>query len=427
MVEFMFQKMNKYYSDKFPYILALGYVFLLSGMFLVPERGGYKTLVYIFLVLPLAIFIMTNAKVVWRVYFSQRVVFSFFLIILYIALTSLWGEASLLTSIRRVILYALCAFGLFFLYSYHQKLFFLGSIVALLLMSSMTLFWLIDFYVLNIDSNYFAKQLFNGVEDYFNIYGGEGYASFFNPLMFSHVMVFSIALTLVVWFDGSLYTNVTVRILLVWMLAIFFAALLAGQTRMAWIVAATLIVYELVRLLRLHGLLISVIGVIAAILLIFIYGDELIARGDSHRISIWQHVIQLIIVHPLLGAGLGAELRFTPENSGHTWYDTHSFPLAVLYYTGVVGAGLLFTWLCYAVNRVVYWQGCNHFFIVWLIVFLLGGLTDGGGLMSRPSEHWFNIWIPLFLMLGFLANIKKIKLGSNHVKQSSNGFAIELN
>ncbi|MCZ7019123.1 hypothetical protein OH415_25755, partial [Salmonella enterica] len=28
------------------------------------------------------------------------------------------------------------------------------------------------------------------------------------------------------------------------------------------------------------------------------------------------------------------------------------------------------------------------------------GLTEGGGILSRPKEHWFLLWIPLALIAG---------------------------
>lgn len=412
----MLLKAKSYCSENFPNILVFGYVFLLSGMFLVSSRGSYKTIVYITLILPVVIYIASNLGRVWREFFSKRIVWSFFLILLYFAFTSVWGgEKSLLTSIRRVLLYAIAAYGLFHLYSNHRQRFYKGSLVGLVVMSLLSLFWLVDFYYLNSHSNYLAKQLFNGVEDHFGLYGGEGYAAFFNPLLFSHVMVFAIALSFVTYFDGRQYLNEKMRLLVIFSSLIFLAALIAAQTRMAWIVVAVLMGYELIRLLRLYGVWLSVLGLLAAVVLIVLFGDELIARGDSHRLTIWQHVAQLILDKPIFGAGFGAQLSFTPDGSTYTWYDTHNFPLAVLYYTGIAGAGSLLLWLCYLLKQAAFCEGGPHFFGVWLIVFVLGGLTDGGGLMSRPSEHWFNIWLPLFFLLTFVVShrVSELKVEAN--------------
>ena len=72
----------------------------------------------------------------------------------------------------------------------------------------------------------------------------------------------------------------------------------------------------------------------------------------------------------------------------------------MLYYTGIIGLTL---WL--AMHGLALFQcwkhRSNYLFIVCgaLLVYGIGaGLTEGGGILPRPKEHWLVTWIPLALI-----------------------------
>jgi hypothetical protein len=46
----------------------------------------------------------------------------------------------------------------------------------------------------------------------------------------------------------------------------------------------------------------------------------------------------------------------------------------------------------------------------WLIFGIGAGLTEGGGIISRPKEHWFLLWIPLALIAALSINQRARRL-----------------
>nr|BFE91970.1 hypothetical protein GCM10020185_25060 [Pseudomonas brassicacearum subsp. brassicacearum] len=46
----------------------------------------------------------------------------------------------------------------------------------------------------------------------------------------------------------------------------------------------------------------------------------------------------------------------------------------------------------------------------WLVYGMAAGLTEGGGILSRPKEHWFLLWIPLALIAALSINYRARRL-----------------
>jgi tRNA A-37 threonylcarbamoyl transferase component Bud32 len=93
--------------------------------------------------------------------------------------------------------------------------------------------------------------------------------------------------------------------------------------------------------------------------------------------------------------------------------------LGVLYYVGIFG---FIPWLFFqAWGLLSSWRHrVQPLFIIastWLVFGIGAGLTEGGGIISRPKEHWFLLWIPLALIAALSINQRAGRLLAMPIKQ----------
>jgi tRNA A-37 threonylcarbamoyl transferase component Bud32 len=148
------------------------------------------------------------------------------------------------------------------------------------------------------------------------------------------------------------------------------------------------------------------------------FSDTIVARGDSYRLEIWQSVLQKIAEHPWIGYGYGAGFAVDPGD-GYVLSEPHSFALGVLYYVGILG---FIPWLFFqAWGLFSSWRHRVQPLLIiastWLVFGIGAGLTEGGGIISRPKEHWFLLWIPLALIAALSINQRAGRLLAVPVKR----------
>lgn len=241
-----------------------------------------------------------------------------------------------------------------------------------------------------------------------------GGGAFDNPLLSSHIFGFFCAY----WLSLSMTCK---RRQMLWLslpaMAIMFAAVIATGSRTP-LVALTLaalwlgfICWNRRSIVLLAALTVS--GLAVSVL----FSRMLIERGDSFRFEIWQLALSRIAEHPWIGHGYNASLALDP-GVGYTLQEPHSFALGVLYYVGIIG---LLPWLFFQAWALLSsWRyRVQPLFIVastWLIFGIGAGLTEGGGIISRPKEHWFLLWIPLALIAALSINQRARRLLATPVK-----------
>jgi O-antigen ligase/tRNA A-37 threonylcarbamoyl transferase component Bud32 len=241
-----------------------------------------------------------------------------------------------------------------------------------------------------------------------------GNGAFDNPLLSSHVLGFFCAY----WLSLSMTCK---RPQILWLsipaMAVMFIAVLATGSRTP-LVALTLAALWLGficwnrRSVILLGILLA--GGAAVIVLL---SNMISARGDSYRFEIWQMVLHKIAEHPWIGHGYDATLSVDP-GLGYSLAEPHSFALGVLYYVGILG---FIPWLFFqAWGLLSSWRHrVQPLFIIastWLVFGIGAGLTEGGGIISRPKEHWFLLWIPLALIAALSINQRAGRLLAMSVK-----------
>ena len=380
------------------YWLAFGLLILLIGMFIFPSRGGYKTLVYVFFIAPCCVIFLMDIKYAIKNYFNGPVLLAMVAII-YLAFSSQWStDPNTLKQIKYGLIICFSGYGIYYLISEHYFFFSHVSIFSVILIGIISFIWLFDFYIGN---DYpLSRRFLANAKDNFGFYQPEKYGNFYNPLLLSHVLVFIFTLGL---YFAAYTKNVWLCCLLSLSLGAILALIILSQTQMAWITVAAISIIHIIHKFRQKSL--WLIPLIFALLLFgiwYLHYNNL-KYGLSYRDEIWIESILLILEKPWFGYGIGSYPSFIFELSpteNLVLSDTHNIFLALLYYSGLFGF-LLFgvTGLIILragldpnnTNRIWLWQ--------WFVFLLFIQMGDGDGLLARPSEHWFSLWIPAIFLL----------------------------
>lgn len=219
-----------------------------------------------------------------------------------------------------------------------------------------------------------------------------------NPLLSSHLFGFFCIYWLCMALDCKRLSLVALYLAA---FAIMFAAVLATGSRTPLL--ALVLAVNWVALLRRDRRSIALFAAApVALVLICIYAPQLITeRGTSYRLDIWQSCWERFLDHPWIGHGYDAPLSID-VGIGYVLTEPHNFALGVLYNVGIIGflpwVGMLACGLYYGWK---YRASASFRLASTLLMFGIGaGLTEGGGILSRPKEHWFLLWIPLALLAG---------------------------
>lgn len=381
------------------WILPLGYFLLLCALFFLPGRSLHHKLFYGLFSIPALIALCLRPRE-FKELLREPIFVAILLFAAWAMLSLSWGppiEHGVIRQIKPSLHTLMLVAGCYLLVRYRTE------IVQPLLFSAAMIGLIASVYNLFM----FARIYEPGMR----LIGG---GAFDNPLLSSHVFGFFCTY----WLCLSMTCK---RRHMLWLsipaMVIMFASVIATGSRTP-LVALTLaalwlsfICWNRRSFVLLGALLIST----AAVAVLF--SQMIILRGDSYRFEIWQMVLQKIADHPWIGHGYNASLILDP-GIGYTLGEPHSFALGVLFYVGIFG---LLPWLFFqAWGLLSSWRNrLQPLFIIastWLVFGIGAGLTEGGGIISRPKEHWFLLWIPLALIAALSINQRARRLLAMPVK-----------
>ncbi|PZP06638.1 MAG: polymerase [Pseudomonas protegens] len=380
------------------WILPIGYLLLLCAMFFLPGRSGLHKLYYGLFSIPTLIALCTRPSELKSL--LREPVFIAMLLLCTWAIVSLaWSPpvdsvlGEIKTPLHTLMLFAGCMLLVRYRGEVLQPLVFCAAIVALIA----------SIFNLYVFARYHTPEL-----------RMVGAGAFDNPLLSSHVFGFFC----VYWLCLSMNCR---RYQMLWLsvpaLVVMVAALIATGSRTP-LVALTLaalwlsfISWNRRSLMLLGGMLAGGIAVVA------LFSQMLLERGSSSRFDLWRLALEQIANHPWIGHGYNASLSLDP-GIGFLLQEPHNFALGVLYYVGIVG---LLPWLfmqAWALFKS--WQLRAEPLLIlastWLMFGIGAGLTEGGGILSRPKEHWFLLWIPLALIAALCINQRARRSPSHPVE-----------
>ncbi|WP_323615062.1 O-antigen ligase family protein [Pseudomonas putida] len=360
------------------YVLPLGWLALLTGMFWAWDRSLYHKLFYLLLAAPTLIVLILQPRQA-KALFGNPLFIAFLVFSAYTLLSIAWSdtENSVGSLLKRPLYIAmvLLSAGLISLQSPAQ----LHQCVRLAAL--------------------FAAVAAGGSLIYFLGWqaaeGGrlDGYGALYNPLLTAHVFGAFAAIWLATWFQ----TRGALNILALACLAVLGMAILATGSRTPLIGLAAALGWLLIVGDRRHGLIAMAAVALALVGVAVLYPEAITQRGVSYRPEIWMESLRQIGEHPWLGHGYDAPMTVIIPGLEQTLADPHNIELGVLYAGGVVG---LVLWLVlYGLAMRFCWAYRQHpgvtLAATWLIFGFASGLTEGSAFMSRPKEHWFLIWMPM--------------------------------
>ncbi|MFK3645063.1 O-antigen ligase family protein [Pseudomonas protegens] len=362
------------------WILPIGYLLLLCAMFFLPGRSGLHKLYYGLFSIPTLIALCMRPGEIKNL--LREPIFIAVLLFCSWALISLaWSPpvdsvaGEFKTPLHLLMLFAGCSLLLSYRRDIVQPLLFCAATVALLAS-------LFNLYA-------FSKVYAPGTRMI-------GSGAFDNPLLSSHVFGFF----LVYWLWLSMTCQrMRVLFLSVPAMGIMFATVIATGSRTPLVALTLAAAWICFICWNRRSLLLLAAMLIGGTTVLLLFSQMLGERGNSYRFEIWALMLNYIAAHPWIGHGYNADL-VVDVGIGYLLAEPHNFALGVLYYVGIIG---LLPWLfMQAWGLFKSWQlRSAPLFILastWLMFGIGAGLTEGGGILSRPKEHWFLLWIPLALI-----------------------------
>ncbi|MEO8492584.1 MULTISPECIES: O-antigen ligase family protein [unclassified Pseudomonas] len=373
---------NRVFDFLVLWILPIGLFLLLSALFIVTNRNTLHKFYYGFFSAPTLLLLCLRPRELKEL-LREPLVLAFAAFCIWALITLFWSHAPDVDSdlfkrpLHTFMLFGGCGLLLHYRNDLFKPIFFGAAVIALVVCACN------------------LAAFFKGFEPGMRMIGGRGALD--NPLLSSHVFGFFC----VYW----LYVCITCRRLQVlWLsvpaLAVMTAAVLATGSRTP-LVALTMGVLWItfVSRNRRSALLMTTLIVATAALLVF-YPEAITERGSSFRFQLWGLTMQRIAEYPWIGHSFNSDLLLSVE--GMSLVEPHSFALGVLYYVGIIGFIPWAFMLCWGLYKG-FEQRAKPLFILasTLLAYGIGaGLTEGGGILSRPKEHWFLLWIPLAILAG---------------------------
>ncbi|WDY56671.1 O-antigen ligase family protein [Pseudomonas sp. PSKL.D1] len=366
------------------YILPLGWLVILTGMFWAWDRTLYHKLFYVLLAAPTLVALLLQPRMLKDL--ANNPLFMAFLVFsAYTMLTIAWSdtENSVGSLLKRPL--------------YITMLLLSAGIIALHASVTLTqcvrLAALVAATAAGISLIYFVAVLLPA-----GAMRLDGFGALYNPLLTAHVLGAFAAVWLVFWFQGQRALN-PVALACLFVLG---AAILATGSRTPLVGLSAALGWLLIVGDRRRGLLAVGTIAIAVVAVALVYPEAITQRGVSYRPAIWMESLRQIGEHPWFGHGYDTAMTVVVPGMERTLADPHNIELGVLYAGGVVG---LVLWMAlYGLAMYFCWAYRKHPGVVlagaWLVFGFASGLTEGNAFMSRPKEHWFLIWIPMALVYG---------------------------
>ena len=374
---------NRVFDFLVLWILPIGLLLLLSSLFFVSNRNVLHRIVYILFSVP-TLFMLCMRPRELKELLREPLALAFLAF-------SAWALASLMWSpepttdtdlfkrpLNTFMLFGGCGLLLHYRNELFKPIFFSAAVIALVV----SLCNLVAFV--------------KGFEPGMRMIGGRGALD--NPLLSSHLFGFFC----VYWLYVCMTTQ---RLNVLWFsapaLAVMLAAVLATGSRTP-LVALTLTILWMTFVSRNRRSALLIAGMIlGGVGLLLLYPEQITTRGSSFRFELWGMSLQRIAEHPWIGHSYDSELYLTLAD-GNELREPHSFALGVLYYVGIIGFIPWIFMLGWGLYKGLKERAQPLFILASsLLAYGIGaGLTEGGGILSRPKEHWFLLWIPLAIITG---------------------------
>ena len=369
------------------WLLPIGLLLLLSDLYFLPGRSLHHKLYYAFFSIPTLIAIVLRPRELKEI-LREPIILGFIVFSAWALVSLIWSDTSdsFLDELRPPLHLLMLFLGCSLLIKYRseslQPVFFSAALIALIA-TVYNLYMFAQAYVPQ------ARMV--------------GAGAFDNPLLSSHAFGFFC----IYWLSLAM-TCKRPHVLLIAIpaFAIMFLSLLATGSRTP--LAAIVLGMIWLSFICWNRRSLALISMLAAggIVVMTLFSEMMLSRGSSFRFDLWQLTLEQIKLRPWTGHGFDASLALQLPDFGYAFSEPHNFALGVIYYVGILGFVpwlLIQAWALYSSWR----HRVQPLFILasaWLVYGIGAGLTEGGGILSRPKEHWYLLWIPLALIAALSIN-----------------------
>lgn len=372
-------------------ILSFSIFVILTGLLLVPKTSNYHTIYYISTITPILLLLSINPKLISDNISNILKIFIIFSI--WSALSTLWSDTdeSIITPIKRSF-YIFCLFISFAVVNSKNK----NTLLKIFILSGSIVAIAAGYNLLSSDFSFHTAARFVGP------------GALKNPLLSSHIFGFFTALFFTLFFTNNEKTKFIHLILG----AILLLLVIRTGSRTPLLALTAAAIWTIILLNNKKSIYIILSYSFALTLIFIIYPEAILNRGVSYRPELWSSAIEKILLKPFVGYGFEATIDFYVASLNKSFKDPHNIHLSILSFTGLVGFTLWCVMHIYALWTC--WKNRKDtIFIIastLLVYGIMAGMTEGGGLLPRPKEHWFLTWIPIAFIAALMVNNKK----SNH-------------
>ena len=369
------------------WLLPIGLFLLLSDLYFVPDRSLHHKLYYGLFSIPTLIALALRPRDL-ATFVREPLVIALLLFSAWSMFTLIWSPTTssamglLKPPLHILMLFLGCSLLVKYRSETLQPVFFAAASVALL----------ITLYNLYVFAGIYAPEV-----------RMIGAGAFDNPLLSSHAFGFFCIYWLTL---GMTSKRPSILFIAIPAFLIMFAAVIATGSRTPLVAVVLSMIWLSFICWNRRSLALMVLLVVGSVTVFALFSEMIFSRGSSYRLDIWQMALELIAQKPFLGHGYEAPVSFELANSGYFLSEPHNFALGVLYYVGILGFlpwVFMQVWALYSSWR----HRVNPLFILasaWLMYGIGAALTEGGGILPRPKEHWYLLWIPLALIAALSIN-----------------------
>ncbi|WP_300731207.1 O-antigen ligase family protein [Pseudomonas sp.] len=390
------------------WLLPIGLFLLLCDLYFVPDRSLHHKLYYGLFSIPTLIALVLRPSEL-KACLREPLVLGFLAFAGWAMVSLIWspGNESLMKALKPALHILMLFMGCSLLVKYRsdslQPVFFGAGVVALLI----TVFNLYTYLTTATPDTPDGRLI--------------GMGAFDNPLLSSHAFGFFCIYWLTL---GMTCKRPFVMLIAAPAFLIMFAALLATGSRTPLVAIVLSMIWLSFICWNRRSLALGILLVVGGAVVFSLFSEMIFSRGSSFRFELWQMALDLIAQRPFTGHGYDAPLALVLHlpDMEYVLSEPHNFALGALYYVGIIGFvpwAFMQVWaLCSSWRHRI-----NPLFILasaWLVYGIGAGMTEGGGILPRPKEHWYLLWIPLAIIAALSINRRLKTLLDRPVRSLSN-------
>lgn len=374
-------------------ILCVGYFWFLAGIAWAPDNKLYQQGLVVSFWVPALVGAVLQRKRLLAVWRANQAFLGLLLVLLaWAAVSATWTSAeSPFKEVKRVLYVCLFLLGFLLLALERQALLWNGLCFAFV---SLALSCPLSFYLFYVhDKNPLIARLF-----------GIGEAG--HPILGAYVMALA-----AIW--GLQFFPKTIGRCLLWsllMVALLLFVVL-GQSRGAMLAlgcaAFTMPLWSRGRFVWLVSISTCAIAIVGCAMFL----PLILERGLSYRPEIFVSSVEMIMQHPWLGQGIGADYRVVTPNFPDGFDHSHN---AFTHSAILLGLPGLLLWSClWLISFRLAWVEREtregRLVLSTLLVSFVASQFDAASLWGTPRAEWFVTWLPIGLSLALAVRYSSSK------------------